>query len=333
MKEIFVVPYGSHLYGTSTPTSDLDSKTIYLPDLDDVLLGKKLSIFKMRFDGDGIPLGVNDAMPPGGIENEYIPLQTFVRDFFNGQTYALEVAFAHLHIEENPFLWVTQLTQKFVTNNVSSLVGFAIKQTFDYVHRGKRLNAAELLLQHVTDTQNALIKNGIPNPRLDTSFNGTTVLDTVTSLANAQIGQTQNNGKVFRTLKLNGRDYLETTTLQNITTTIRALIDSYGNRSRSSAGEGIDTKSLMHAVRVFEQAIELLTTKKIEFPRKNADYLRSIKNSTVPIEVVKDHLIQLEEQVELEKKFSTLLPEKTPELEHQFEQWQLALIKKMYSLN
>ena len=59
-----------------------------------MLLGKKLSIFKTRVDAAGNKVPDKDSMPDNGVENEYFPLQTFVRDFVNGQTYALEIAWA-----------------------------------------------------------------------------------------------------------------------------------------------------------------------------------------------------------------------------------------------
>ena len=38
MKKIVEIKFGSHLYGTSTPASDLDIKGIYLPSAEDILL-------------------------------------------------------------------------------------------------------------------------------------------------------------------------------------------------------------------------------------------------------------------------------------------------------
>ena len=41
VNELLRTVYGSHLYGTSTPSSDFDYKVVYLPPLEDVLLGKE----------------------------------------------------------------------------------------------------------------------------------------------------------------------------------------------------------------------------------------------------------------------------------------------------
>lgn len=40
VNKIVEMAHGSHLYGLETENSDMDYKGIYLPKLDDVLLGK-----------------------------------------------------------------------------------------------------------------------------------------------------------------------------------------------------------------------------------------------------------------------------------------------------
>lgn len=38
MKTVVKIKFGSHLYGTNTPASDLDYKSVHIPDVDDILL-------------------------------------------------------------------------------------------------------------------------------------------------------------------------------------------------------------------------------------------------------------------------------------------------------
>lgn len=96
MKNLFTVQYGSKLYGTSTATSDTDLKVVYLPSIEDLLMLRKPKIFKIRQDADGNRITDERAsMPDGGVETEYFPLQTFVADFVQGQTYALKPANLH----------------------------------------------------------------------------------------------------------------------------------------------------------------------------------------------------------------------------------------------
>src|SRR6185369_4023115 len=59
---------------------------------------------------------------------------------------------------------------------------------------------------------------------------------------------------------------------------LNRLDENYGHRARMAAtNEGIDWKALSHAVRVGKEAIELLNTGEIIFPRPDAELLLKIK--------------------------------------------------------
>jgi RNA repair pathway DNA polymerase beta family len=336
MKTLFTCTYGSHLYGTSTPTSDTDRKVVYLPEFDDVLLGKKLSIFKTRVDADGRPLTDGESMPANGVEVEHIPFQTFCRDFLNGQTYAIEVA--HAHWSGASPVWLNELIEDFSTSNVSSMAGFAVKQTWDYVHRAKRLKQAERLLDSISywsaelDDLAETESDRYAKKRMDTVLpDGVKVLHSLAADAGAELGETTNNGKVMQTLKLNGRDYLETTSLRDMEVAVAKLVSSYGARTGAAAEKDLDLKSLSHAVRVFEQAKELLQTGRVTFPRPEAAYLLKVKNGEANPEEVKARLVALELEVTRLQDESSL-PKKTPDLEKLFDGWLLLWLRELYWL-
>lgn len=344
MEQLFICTYGSHLYGTFTATSDLDEKAVYLPPFKDVLLGRKLSTFKKRTDAKGNPIVDGMPMPAEGTEMEFIPLQTFCRDFLNGQTYALEIAFAHLQFAETPHYWVRELVERFLTSNVASMVGFAKKQTMDYVHRGERLNAARKVMAAIKECEqliSAQIASGFPSKyRLDqlgfhdansNSTQNWSALDKIAHLTGLEIGSSVNGGRTMRTLKLNGREYLETTELSHLALQLQKVIDAYGERTNQAAGTQVDLKSLSHAVRVYEQAIELLQTETITFPRRNSGELLAIKQGITPLEQVREKLLDLEQRVETAEKL-TKIQKKTPKLEAQFDDWLLELLESCYGL-
>lgn len=340
MKELIRQTYGSHLYGTNTPKSDTDRKVIYLPDFDDVLLGKKLHIYKDRVDAVGNKVADDEKMPDGGTETEFIPFQTFCRDFMGGQTYALEIAFAVASQPEAPG-WLCGLISGFLTDNVSSMAGFAMKQTFDYVHRGARLEKARALLKelnHIQHNRGWFTHVPLDRPmRLDhtlTEGGVQKVIHFLASAAGLELGTTVNNNKEMITLKLNGREYLETTTVGHLWTAVDKLVQSYGERSKDAAEKEVDPKSLMHAVRVYQQAIELLTTGKLTFPRQNVQELLSIKTLEKPLEETKELLLQLEQQVAFHQGRNALnLQSMSRELSVKFDQWLLLALKTFYRLD
>lgn len=345
---LYQVTYGSKLYGTSTPTSDTDLKSVYLPLIDDMLLGRKLVATKSRVDEHGVAVPDKQSMPDRGIENEYIPFQTFVRDFVKGQTYAVEIAYAVL--AEGPqasdaqsmreFYMMNDMVELFGNNEVYSMVGFAQKQTLDYVHRGERLNKARKVLDTLHDVQDAF-KEFDPylQVRLDTNVDhlvtgmkGKAVLDLVALKTGLNLGSTVNNNRTLRTLELNGRSYTESTTLQHVLQQLEKLIESYGERTNAASVVVVDFKSLSHAVRVYQQSIELLDTGHITFPRPNADELLSIKQGKANLDFVESELKRLDAEV-LDKMKTTKVRARTHELEAQAQQWLLSKLRELYDLS
>lgn len=348
MKDVlFQVTYGSRLYGTNTPTSDTDLKSVFLPAIDDLLLGRKLGTSKTRVHSDGSPVPDKSSMPDNGVEHEYFPLQTFVRDFVQGQTYALEMAWAvlangpdgHTLQAAREYELMVELVEKFGNREVYSMVSFAMKQTFDYVKRGERLEQARKLLDVLEFWSATLddLENMDPGSymkkRLDTVLpEGEKLLHTVAREAGLELGTSVNNNHTFETLKLNGREYLETTDLKQLELAVSKLVSEYGERTNRAAKEVVDYKSLSHAVRVYEQALELLDTGKLTFPRPNANYLRSVKQGLVPLEEVKARLLELDEEV-LAKQESSTQRRKTPELVAASEEWLLKKLRQLYLLD
>jgi len=331
-KDMFMVTYGSKLYGTNTPTSDTDEKVVYLPSLSDMLLGKKLTIFKERFDAEGNRIGDGFTMPDNGVETEYFPLQTFVRDFVNGQTYALEMAFAFADQTSGPLNYsremVRDMIEKFANAEVYSMVGFAMKQTFDYVRRGERLNSA----RYVLETVDKAIGIVGAESRLSDQLNAAeTVLDWIARNANLET-EVMTNGKTPQdSLKLNGRNYLASTTLEHLRNQVVKVIDKFGDRTNAAAETDVDFKSLSHAVRVYQQAIELLDTGRITFPRPNAEFLLRVKQGKEDLEQVKRLLMALDDEVQDKIKSSTMR-KKTPELQAEAEAWLQDVLFELYNI-
>lgn len=340
---LYQVVYGSKLYGTNTPTSDTDLKTVYLPAIDDMLLGKKLVATKTRVDEFNNPVPDKQSMPERGIENEYIPFQTFVRDFVRGQTYAVEMAFGVLtqgpsapdFRSQIEFDILEDMVARFANSEVYSMVGFAQKQTLDYVHRGERLNQAQSIRTELLKLVDDLNRDGTfdaTKVRLDTKlYGGETVFDTLKRATGLPEATTTNNNRVMRTLELNGRSYVETTELSHLDLQLKKLIESYGDRTNAAAKTDVDFKSLSHAVRVYQQAIEMLDTGKVTFPRPNAAELLMIKQGREDLELTKARLRVLDAEVLAKMKTTSVQP-RTHELEQAAEQWLLTRLRELYDL-
>lgn len=318
---VVCVTHGSHLYGTNTASSDHDFKVVVLPELRDLILGKTLRVQRFRFDADGLPVDDHTTMPANGYEAEHISVHKLVHDYIGGQAYAVETVFAVLQGFHKKHLGrshadareaaraeaFVQLCQRLVMHykhrNVNGMIGFAMKQTFDYVRRGERFTLACKVLAAADNVLSILPKGS--TPRLDTlvtyvnqadSLVTCTVLEEIASRTGLEIGVTTNQHRTMRTLKLNGREYLETTALSHFCAAVESLIDSYGERSTRAAEADVDWKSLSHAVRVYQQVNEYFETGFIAFPRQNAEALLQIKSGQQDLEYVTGLLRELDDE-------------------------------------
>lgn len=341
MRELYRVLYGSKLYGTSTATSDVDFKVIYVPPIEDLLLLKKPKIFKHRFDADGNRIPDDGTpMPDRGTEVEFFPVQTFVREFVNGQTYAVEMAFALAH-QGDPMM--KEMIAKFGNKDVYSMVSFALKQTMDYVTRGERLNDAVKVREALETVLNKAAANAetvLDCPleaqardkiRLDAVLDGVKALDVISEMTDLKTGTAESTNKTLRTLELNGRSYLETSAMSHVIKAVDKLIKSYGERTSTAAKTSVDFKSLSHAIRVYQQVLELLDTGTITFPRPNAEFLLHVKQGKGDMEDVKELLRALDQEVQLKLETSRVRP-RTPKLEQEADGWLMSWLFGLYGI-
>ena len=89
MKLIVEMRFGSHLYGTATPLSDLDYKGVYIPDARDILLQRvRDTISQSR------PKAPGEKNAAGDVDREIYGLQRYLELLSEGQTVALDMLFA-----------------------------------------------------------------------------------------------------------------------------------------------------------------------------------------------------------------------------------------------
>jgi hypothetical protein len=88
------------------------------------------------------------------------------------------------------------------------------------------------------------------------------------------------------------------------------IYDNYGKRAKlAQSNEGIDWKALSHAVRVANEALELLSTANVTFPLPNAAHILEIKRGLLPYDDVASEIEKLLEDVERASEVSTLRDE------------------------
>lgn len=124
MHIIMLTRFGSHLYGTNRPESDVDFKGIYIPSKEDILLGRVQHT--LHFDSKKDTSLKNG---PDDIDVELISIQKFIFDACEGQTYAIDMLYTNddnIIPEYTSSIWTHQIQifrREFHSKNMESFIG------------------------------------------------------------------------------------------------------------------------------------------------------------------------------------------------------------------
>jgi hypothetical protein len=309
LNKVIEMKFGSHVYGTNTPSSDTDIKGIFIPSIKDILLCKAPKNIQHTTKEDSS--AKNTVLDT---DTEYFALHNFIEQLLAGQTFALDMLFTpieHWMSSDANDTWynIVENKNQFLHKNIKPFFGYARQQAAKYGVKGSRVNAVKSMLDRVRsldmDKKIAAYEPtlrelaGIINSESADQMNNRPL---VTFIQSAHI---KDKGLMY--LEICDRQIPFTNKIKDLVSVLTRLDDNYGNRARQAASNsGIDWKALSHAVRVGQEAIELLQTGNITFPRLNADLLLKIKTG---------QFVYTEVAEMIEKTFEDLiLAEKTSQL-------------------
>jgi hypothetical protein len=300
MNLVVKIKFGSHLYGTDTPQSDVDYKSVYLPEARDIILQRvKDSVHTGKAKTAG------EKNLPGDVDTEAFSLQRYLNLLAEGQTVAIDMLFAPKP-EVSTTLWqiIYANRERLLTKRSAAFVGYCRTQANKYGIKGSRVAAAKAAMDFF---EGWIMARG----------NNTKVGDVMAGLTSATIDQ-----HTFVVTKEKLKGHTETyyvccdrmvgfkNTLKEAYGIFSRIYVAYGDRARmAESNEGIDWKALSHAVRVGHEAIELLKYHEIYFPRPEAAHLLDIKLGKLAYKEVAEEIENLLEQIEAAAKVSTLRDE------------------------
>jgi hypothetical protein len=307
MDLIVEMRFGSHLYGTDTPLSDLDLKAVYVPNLDDILLQRvKAAVTSSRSKAPG------EKNVPGDVDHEAYSLQRYLELLAEGQTVALDMLYAPdsaMTMPPKP-LWreIQANASRLVSRRASAFVRYCRQQANKYGIKGSRVATVRKALAMLTAAESRLgttAKLEQMAPEL-ADFSGTEHV--------ALVDLPTPGGRLIRHLEVCGRKMSFTASIKTAREIAQRLVDEYGQRAlQAERNEGTDWKALSHAVRVGREAIELFRTGRITFPLPYADYIRRIKSGELPYDTVATEIEHLLDEVEAAAAASSL-PEQPDQL-------------------
>jgi hypothetical protein len=302
-KTIFKIKHGSHLYGTNTETSDLDLKEVHLPSGRDIVLQRA----KKAYD--------NSKPKEHGAKNtaDDVDIQSFsvhklCEMLFSGDIIGMEMIYAppqNIIFKDPLYDIILDNKNIFLSRKVDGYVGYCRQQANKYGIRGSRVAAVREVLEVLEYYENIS-----PKEKLGELYG--VLQNLADSVEHCSIESIPNGAHGTHMLHFVccDRKVPYTITIENACKIYRRVYNEYGDRAKQAeTNQGIDWKALSHAIRVGEQAIELLSTNQITFPRPNADRLLSIKRGEVPYKAIADELDKLLTDVE-EASTQSSLPER-----------------------
>ncbi len=260
-RHIYRCTFGSRLYGTSLPDSDFDTKGVFLPSRDDLLLCQ--------------PPKTWTAPSVDNHDNESYSLQRYLELLAQSQTVALDMFFApgsQWKLMDPYWYDVIRLAETSIINKrCGAAIGYARAQAERYSLRGARITALEAVLD--------ILSKANPSDAIDTAMMcGGSALNALPPSARQYIEVSSVEDDIgMRWLKVCGKAIGLNCKVELATRLFTNLLAGYGERSRDAQLGGADWKALYHAVRITEQTIELLQTGTITFPRWNAADLLKIR--------------------------------------------------------
>lgn len=275
--------FGSHLYGTNTPDSDLDIKGVFMPTKRQILLGE---IPKNPNNSQKKALGEKNTVKD--MDVEIYSLHYFLKLACQGQTVALDM----LHTPSNMILttsvvWndLVKNRSKFYTKNLTAFVGYCRKQAAKYGIKGSRLDA---LAQLIT-----LLEKSSPTARLITVWHLLPLNEHSQMVLSTPTGHMQ--------YECCSRKVQETVRVEHALGIFRKVSAGYGARAEQAKNNlGIDWKAISHALRAAYEVREILTDGTITFPLKHAQVLKEVKCGehdylTVVAPMLEDLMAEVEE--------------------------------------
>lgn len=295
-KIIVLMPFGSHLYGTSTPSSDYDYKGVFLPTVESALTGR----IPKRWRPCKVAKAEGEKNVPGDVDFELLSLHEFMRLLIEGQTLALDM----LHAEAGSLIqtsseWEDLYVERkrFYTKNLSAFVGYARRQAAKYGIKGSRLACAKWMVEECR------------------KFEQLTVLEWVTQTPFIALDDIAEYVKI----DLSDPDVLTVSVLDKGLTsgaamghylkTFERYVESYGARARmAETNEGVDWKAMSHAVRAAYSVRTILSgeTLRLPYPSHVRRELERIKAGKVPFGTVQKLLEREVEHIEQLAAKSTL---------------------------
>jgi hypothetical protein len=282
MRQICKVQFGSHLYGTNTPSSDYDYKGVHIPDARDILLQQIIS--EVGFGPEKIAGAKNQS---GDVEDKSYALHRFLQLLAQGQTGCVDMLFAPTPIETSD-VWkhIWDNRHLLITKKSSGFVGYCRDQANKYSAKGDRVNAAKAAMDFFST---AIQQYGNPTAVCEFEEDLRKLCGEHTSIEEKETTP----GRFETYFVCCNRMVGFQNTVKEAYKIYSNIYHGYGDRAKKAQLNGVDWKAVSHAVRVGHEALELFRTGHVTFPLLNREHVLNVKLGKVPFQTVSEELDRL----------------------------------------
>lgn len=257
---ILHTPVGSHLYGTDTPSSDLDFAGIFIPSEEYVLGLKRCDQVEWKTNS----CGSGKRNGPADIDRTFYSLPKYTHLAAGCNPNIIELLFA-----PEPWDVVTSINKQFGEELVAArklflsqrirktFVGYARSQRMKLVTKKDRLDAIRASRE---------------------AFSRTMWYQEEQSEVLLFPHQVKGvGGSVYHTFE-------KGQTRDLVARRLDEMEQEYGTRIKSVQDFGYDTKFAAHLIRLLNEGIDLLTTGELRFPLPNRDLYKQIRQGDYSLE-------------------------------------------------
>jgi len=299
---IYLALSGSKLHGTDTPCSDTDLKGIFIPSLEDMILGKDHSVLELKSN-------TKTRNDNNDIDITLFSIKEFLRILNRGDINAIELLLSmkseYWIVKTDQSNEIEKNIQNLIVNKVMAFTNFAMQQAVKYTVKGERLKEIEdiyIFIKSKLEEQDTRRKR----ERLKVDD----ILEPI------RVHLKENDYKYISLVNKKEGIYLSVLeSLHNVrnsvTNTLKIMngkLSAYGSRVQKikESKTGVENKSIAHAVRAVLEGIELQKTGLIIFPLKDKDLLKRIKLGEVDINETSNFLENKYEELIKEAEQSSL---------------------------
>jgi hypothetical protein len=257
---LYLAKSGSHLFGTSTPRSDLDVKGVFLPSCESLYLQSAPQQFTRNTNtsDSGLKNSSDD------VDVTVWSAQFWLKLVLRGDINAVSLLFSHTNpdavldgtdagfLERLRDLDPTRLLSK----QLSGMMGFAYSQAIKYTDKGKHLRAVRVAIGHLERASRGLVSDVAPTILLEIADD---------SLAFERASETGS-----RQLVVLEKAFDFPARASWALEPLRDLERGYGKRARAAMDAGVDFKAFSHSLRVLEEIRQLHLTGRVTYPHAHA---------------------------------------------------------------